>query len=123
MVRNDPDAQKRIGEAEIRWRAARAFLHTSLGEGWEAMLHQESFTHAQRVARRMAGTHTIREAAAVFDLAYTVAGSTGIYQAHPLHRPFQDMHVITQHVQGRMSYYSLVGRFFLGHDFEPGPLN
>ena len=72
---------------------------------------------------RMAGTHTIGEAAAALQLAYTVAGSSAIYRANPLQRRFQDMQVITQHVQGRPGHYGYVGRYFLGHEFKPGPLN
>lgn len=122
-VSNDPDMQKFIGEAEMRWRAARAFLHDTVDTVYPALAQQTTISKSQRVDLRMAGTHVIREAAAVVNLAYTVAGSTAIYQANPLQRRFQDMHVITQHVQARMSHYGYVGRHFLGHAFEPGPLN
>jgi len=122
-VRDDPDMQKLIGEAEIRWRAARAFLHDTVCRVIEALDDQDQITNAQRIDLRMAGTQTIREAAAVLDLAYTVSGSSAIYQTNPLQRRFQDMHVITQHVQARMGHYGFVGRYFLGHPFQPGPMN
>jgi hypothetical protein len=32
------------------------------------------------------------------------------------------MHVITQHVQGRPAHSGVVGRYFLGHPFKPGPM-
>ncbi|MDA1077106.1 MAG: hypothetical protein O3A63_20525 [Proteobacteria bacterium] len=123
VVKDDPDAQKMMGEAEIRWRAAETFLKGTVDRVWDELTHQNAITSAQRVDLRMAGTHTIRESAAALDLAYTVAGSSGIYRSHPLHRRYQDMHVITQHVQARMLYYGFVGRYFLGHPFVPGPLN
>jgi hypothetical protein len=110
-------------EPEVRWRAARAFLHDSVATVVAALVDQEAITSAQRIDLRMAGTHTIREAAAVLDLAYTVAGSTAIYQTHPLQRRFQDMHVITQHMQARLGHYGFVGKYFLGHPFQPGPMN
>ncbi|MCZ6619424.1 MAG: acyl-CoA dehydrogenase family protein, partial [Gammaproteobacteria bacterium] len=122
-LKNDGDVQKMMGEAEIRWRAARAFLHDTVDKLWQALASQDGINKEQRVALRMAGTHVIREAAAVLDLGYTVIGSTSIYQSNPLQRRFQDMHVITQHVQARLSHYGYVGRHFLGHDYEPGPLN
>ncbi len=65
----------------------------------------------------------MREAARVLDAAYEVAGSSGIYQDNPLHRRFQDMKVISQHVQARRSHYGFVGRHLLGYPFQPGPLN
>ncbi|MCZ0944664.1 MAG: acyl-CoA dehydrogenase family protein [Gammaproteobacteria bacterium] len=123
LVKDDPDAQKMLGEAEIRWRAGRAFLHDTVSGVLAELKHQESITDDQRIALRMAGTHVIREAAAALNLAYTAAGSTGIYRHHPLHRRFQDMNVITQHIQARMSYYGFVGRHLLGHPFVPGPMN
>ena len=122
-VKEDADMQKLVGEAEIRWRAARLFLHAIVERTWEDLAIREAILPAQRIDLRMAGTHVIREAAAVLDLAYAVAGSTAIYEANPLQRRFQDMHVITQHVQARLGHYGYVGRYFLGHPFKPSPLN
>lgn len=122
-VRQDPDSQKMIGEAEIRWRAAYAFLTSTVNEVLEAVADSEQPSVEQRASMRMAGTHTIRESVAVMDLAYTVAGSTAIYRDNPLQRRFQDLHVISQHLQARLSYYGVVGRYVLGEDYEPGPLN
>ena len=121
-VKDDPDMQKLIGEAEMRWRAARAFLHDTVARVWEALDHQEQIQDQQRIELRMAGTNAINDAATALNLAYTVAGSSAIYQANPLQRRFQDMHVITQHVQGRPAHYGVVGRYFLGHPFKPGPM-
>jgi len=122
-LKNDGDVQKMMGEAEIRWRAGRAFLHDTVSKVWQALASQDRISKEQRIALRMAGTHVIREAAVVLDFAYTVMGSTSIYQNNPLQRRFQDLHVITQHVQARLSHYGYVGRHFLGHDYEPGPLS
>jgi len=63
---------------------------------------------------RLAATHSIRLAAQIVDTAYNAAGATAIYEDHPLQRHFQDVHVITQHLQGRLSHYELVGRHWLG---------
>ena len=90
---------------------------------WESLGSQERIANAQRIDLRMAGTHTIGEAAAALGLAYTVAGSSAIYRDNPLQRRFQDMQVITQHVQARLQNYPMVGRHLLGHPFVPGPLN
>lgn len=120
-VRDDPDMQKFVGEAEMRWHAARAYLHQTVASVCSEI--GSKITDAQRIALRMTGTHVIRESAAVVNLAYTVAGSSAIYQDNPLQRRYQDMQVITQHVQARMSHYGFVGRYFLGHPFQPGPLN
>ena len=122
VLKDDPDVQKLLGEAEIRWRAGRAFLYDTVSDVLDKLGDQDAIADDQRIALRMTGTHVIREAAAALDLAYTVAGSSSIYRSNPLQRRFQDMHVITQHVQGRLQYYGLVGRYYLGHPFVPGPL-
>ena len=121
-VKDDPDMQKMVGEAEMRWRAARAFLLETVDRVWREMTGQEAILDAQRIDLRMAGTNAINDAASALDLAYKVAGSSAIYQTNPLQRRFQDMHVITQHVQGRPAHYGVVGRYFLGHPFKPGPM-
>jgi Acyl-CoA dehydrogenase, C-terminal domain len=48
------------------------------------------------------------------DTVYGAAGATAVYEDHLLQRYFQDIHVITQHLQGRLSHYELVGRHWLG---------
>lgn len=123
VLKDDPLVHTQVGQAEIRWRAARAFLHATVGEIWNALPNQSGITEDQRIALRMAGTHVIREAAAALDIGYTVAGSSGIYHDNPLHRRFQDMHVITQHVQGRPGHYGFVGKYLLGHPYQHGPLS
>ena len=50
----------------------------------------------------------------IIDTIYSFAGATAVYEGHLLHRHFQDIHVITQHLQGRLSHYELVGRHWLG---------
>ena len=56
--------------------------------------------------------------AEVVDIAYTVGGSNSIFAANPIQRRFQDIHVITQQIQGRLTHYDTAGRFFLGLDPE-----
>jgi alkylation response protein AidB-like acyl-CoA dehydrogenase len=122
-LRDEPDAQARIGESEVRWRAAHAYLFETVAAVCDALGRQDAIADDQRIALRMAGTHAMREAASALDLVWNVAGASGIYSSHPLQRRFQDMHVITQHVQARTSWYGYAGRYLMGHAFERGPLN
>ena len=68
----------------------------------------------QRVSLRLATTHGIRLAVKAVDTVYNAAGATAIYESCPIQRHFQDIHVITQHLQGRLAHYELVGRYWLG---------
>ncbi len=122
-VKDDPDAQRFVGKAQARWRAADVYLHSTVADVLGAVRTGGSVTNDHRAALRMAGTHVIRECADVLDLAYKIVGSTGIYQDHPMQRRFQDMHVITQHVQAREAHYGLLGRYAISGEYELGPMS
>lgn len=121
-VHDDPDVQRDMGKAIARWRAADAYLHNTVQQVVYEVRASEAISHDQRARLRMAGTHVIQECSIVVDMAYKVAGSTGIYQNQALQRRFQDMHVITQHVQGREAYFGLLGRYALSGKYEIGPM-
>ena len=113
MLRDQSIVQCAVGHAEANLRSARAFLFEAVREIWAAATAGAvSLDH--RAAMRLAATHSIRLAAQIVDTAYNAAGATAIYEDHPLQRHFQDVHVITQHLQGRLSHYELVGRHWLG---------
>ncbi|MDG2277899.1 MAG: acyl-CoA dehydrogenase family protein [Pseudomonadales bacterium] len=121
-VQDDPDVQRFVGKATARWRSADAYLHRTLENMFPVIRDTAEVTHEQRSELRMAGTHVIQECADVVDLAYKISGSTGIYQNQNLQRRFQDMHVITQHVQGREAYFALLGRHQMTGHYEIGPM-
>jgi len=113
MLRDQPIVQNAVGHAEADWRAGHAFLFEAIREIWAAATAGTvSLDH--RAALRLATTHAIRLAAQIVDTAYNAAGATAIYEDNLLQRHFQDIHVITQHLQGRLSHYELVGRHWLG---------
>ena len=114
MLRDEATTQRQIGQAEAIWGASRAFLHESTSSAWEGALKNHSLTVEERIRLRLAGTHAIRMAADVVDIAYSVCGSNSIFAANPIQRRFQDIHVITQQVQGRLAHYDTAGQFFLG---------
>lgn len=119
----DPDVQRFLGKAMARWRAADAYLTSTSNTVFNEVKHDLSISYDQRAQLRMAGTHIIQECAEVVDLAYKISGSSGIYQDEILQRRFQDMHVITQHVQGRESYFGLLGRYAISGNYETGPMS
>ena len=110
----DPVIQRQIGMAEAKWRAAKAMLFDSAGSVWRAVKATGEITMEHRIALRMAGTHAIRQSAEVVDIAYNLSGSTSIFHDRAIQRRFQDIHVITQQVQGREAHYETAGQFFLG---------
>ena len=114
LLRDRSSVQQQIGRAEANWSSARAFLREAAAQAWEGACEAGSLTMEQRIRLRLASTHTIRMAAEVVDVAYDICGTSAIFAGNPVQRRFQDMHVITQHLQGRMAHYETAGQFFLG---------
>jgi len=122
-LKDDGNVQRFVAQAMARWRGASAYLYSAAEQGWAEVENNSYASDESRSAMRLAGTHVIRECAEIVDLAYKVVGSTGIYQDHLIQRRFQDMHVITQHVQARESHYNLVGRHLITGNYEKGPMS
>ncbi|MBT6278193.1 MAG: acyl-CoA dehydrogenase, partial [Chromatiales bacterium] len=67
-----------------------------------------------RAHLRLAATSAMRNAGKVVHEAYSTAGSDAIFDDHPLHQCFQDIHALTQQIQARQAHYRTVGRTLLG---------
>jgi alkylation response protein AidB-like acyl-CoA dehydrogenase len=83
-------------------------------EIWADVSARGTISLDQRAGLRTAATHAIRLAVQVVDIAYNGAGATAVFEEHRLQRYFQDIHVISQHIQARLANYELVGRHWLG---------
>jgi alkylation response protein AidB-like acyl-CoA dehydrogenase len=118
LLKNQSAVQSEVGQALADLESARALLYQAVGEVWQGVCANGEPTLDQRAALRLATTHGIRQGAKVVDRLYNLAGATAIYESHLLHRQFQDVHVMTQHTQGRPAHYELVGRHALGLEIE-----
>jgi alkylation response protein AidB-like acyl-CoA dehydrogenase len=114
VLRDQPMIQADVGHAEAHLRSGRALLSETVREIWAGVSSSGTIGLDQRAALRLATTHAIRLAVRVVDTVYNAAGATAIYEQNLLQRHFQDIHVISQHLQGRLSHYELVGRHVLG---------
>ena len=98
-----------IGEGEAIWHSARLFLNESATTLWESACRDRVLVNEERIRLRLASTFAIRKAAEVVDIAYNLCGSDAIFASNPIQRRFQDIHVITQHAQGRYGHYETAG--------------
>ncbi len=114
LLRDQSMIQVNVGQAEAHLRSGRAFLIEAVDQLWASVSATGTISLDQRAALRLATTHAIRLAVQVVDTVYNAAGATAIFEEHLLQRHFQDIHVISQHLQGRLSHYELVGRHWLG---------
>jgi alkylation response protein AidB-like acyl-CoA dehydrogenase len=114
LLRDQPMIQSEVGRAEARLRAGLAFLREAVREIWGAVVANGAVTLEQRAVLRLATTDGIRTAVSVVDMVYNMAGATAAYESSPIQRHFQDVHVMSQHLQARLAHYELVGRHWLG---------
>jgi indole-3-acetate monooxygenase len=113
LLRDQSMVQVMIGQCEAWLRTGKAFLNEAVREMWAAA-SANTITLDHRANLRLATTHGIRLSAQIVDAIYSAAGATAVYEDNVLQRYFQDIHVITQHMQSRLSHYELVGQYWLG---------
>ena len=122
LLRDQPISQFTVGQAEASLRSGRAFLMEAVSDIWNEATQKGVVSIERRIAMRLAGTHAIRLAAQIIESIYSACGGSAIYEGNLIQRQFQDIHVITQHLQGRLSHYELVGRHQLGLPIDEGRL-
>jgi indole-3-acetate monooxygenase len=120
LLRDQPIAQYNVGESEAKLQSARAYLMDSVGKIWDDVMRTGEPSMASRVALRLSGTHAIRVAVGIVESIYSDCGATAIFEGNAIQRYFQDIHVITQHMQGRRVHYEMIGKYKLGLPIDEG---
>jgi alkylation response protein AidB-like acyl-CoA dehydrogenase len=121
LLRERTTAQVKLAQAEAMLRSARALLYETLGEVWEQTLAGEPTSLEQRADLLLAVAHATSSAAKVVELAYSVAGTSGIYTKNPLERHFRDIQVLKQHGFASENRYETVSQVYFGLPPEFAP--
>ena len=98
MLRDTPDAQVRVSQAEALVQSARLFLFHSLDQVWTMLLATGEVTMEARARARLAASHAVSSAVQAVDLMYVAGGASSLYVTCPLERAFRDVHAMTQHI-------------------------
>ena len=114
LLRDQAITQFAVGEAEAMLRSARAFALESVDELWDDVVKNGVSSMEKRAHARLASIHGIRTAAQVVGKLYPLCGGDSLFEGGVIQRCFQDINVITQHVQGRLLNFELVGKYKLG---------
>ena len=114
MFVNISPAQYNVGECEAQLNSAHAYLMDSVDKIWDDVQRNGDPSIESRVAVRLSGTHAIRVAVKIVESIYADCGATAIFEGNAIQRYFQDIHVITQHMQGRRVHYEMIGKYKLG---------
>ncbi|MCG7334920.1 acyl-CoA dehydrogenase family protein [Sporosarcina sp. ACRSM] len=103
-----------VAKAEAALRSARAFFYEATESAWESILKGDGVSADQTSMLRLAATQAAREGARAVQSAYMLAGTSAIYDGHPLQRHLRDAMVVTQHAFLNESMYDGAGAVQLG---------
>lgn len=113
-LRDTPDAQVRVSQAEALVRSARLFLFDSLDQLWTSHLETGEAAMAARALARLATLHAVNSAVQAVDLMYVAGGASSLYVRCPLERAFRDVHALTQHIGVHPRIMQSTGRVLFG---------
>lgn len=86
-----------IAKAEASLLSARAFFYDISEEVFATVTAGDPVTDKQKALLRLASTHVAKVGAAAVQSAYTLSGTTAIYDSNPMQRYLRDASVVTQH--------------------------
>ncbi|NJN51552.1 MAG: hypothetical protein HC809_07005 [Gammaproteobacteria bacterium] len=119
-LRERPIAQHRMGEAQAKLRAARAYLFESMAEVEDELRRgAEAPSGPLTQNARLACVYAANASMEVVDSIHNTAGTTAMRMFSPLERKLRDAHGCATHRWVSHALYSDLGRILLGG--EPGP--
>jgi alkylation response protein AidB-like acyl-CoA dehydrogenase len=113
-LRERVSTQVKLAQAEALWRVGRALLYEALSAAWDVCAGGEPLTLRQKADLLLVMTQVVSGAATAVEWMWSVAGTSGIFQASPLERYFRDMQVLKQHAFYSEQRYETVGRVYVG---------
>ena len=125
MLKDQSQAQYRVGEAEATLQAARAFVMETQ-ESLEAHLGPlpsqggrltPDWEHARLAV--LACAHAAQSAREVVGRLNNTAGTTGSRMDSPLERKLRDAHQAATHALISYRHYENIGKTWVGHDPPP----
>ena len=111
--------QTKLGEAEALLRSGRAFLYEACRETWDILTSGRPVPIEQAATNRLAYATATKNAVDATDMAFTLAGSSSIYESSPIERCFRDVHMVTQHGVVGPAGFQIAGQCFLGYGMPP----
>ncbi|MBV9578423.1 MAG: acyl-CoA dehydrogenase family protein [Chloroflexi bacterium] len=109
VLRELPQFQHNLAQAEALVHAARAFMWDVTAEVWDLLCADRPVEARHRALLRLAMTHAVQSASQAVDLVWAAAGASPVYTSSPLERCFRDIHVATQHAAVGVFSYATIG--------------
>ncbi len=109
-----------VAKAEARLASARHFLYQSTDAVWRSILKGDAVTTEQIAMLRLTAVEAARAGYEVVGSMYGLAGTSAIYNSHPLQRYLRDAAVVKQHAFLGEGIYDGAGAVSLGVPPMPG---
>ena len=116
LLRERPEAQLALAQAEALHRSTRAFLLEAVEAVWSDAAAGQEVTDESRAQARLAASYCSQQAVTVVDLLQAQAGMTGIFPSSPLERAARDARVVREHAWVAAPTITTAGRVLLGMD-------
>jgi len=111
---DSPSVQRQLGKAEARYRAARAYLYSTVEELWQHQLTGQFVTTEHGIAMQLAACYVIETAREISEIVHEIAGSSGFREGSRLEKNFRDLHTISQHAFASQTRYESAAKAMLG---------
>ena len=120
LLRERPQAQLAVAEAEALLGAGRAFVLEAVGQMWEEVCAEREPSPELRVRQRLAASFCTDACTRAVDIIVRAAGSTANFLSSPLERHARDVRVVQSHVTVAPAVFETAGRAMLGLPVNPG---
>ena len=117
-LKHRPLAQLHFGRALARYRAARAYLHTTVGEAFERAQRGEGFGLREKADLFLAYAHTQQECADAVRLIGKAVGTSSVYKGNAVERALRDTEVISHHAFGAEGRFASAAQAYWGLDVD-----
>lgn len=105
-----------VGEAQMRWGAARSYVYSALETQWRKIVSHEPLTNEERANVWLSRLHAFQECRTIVRSLYDVVGGSAIYTYRSsLDRALRDMETMCQHFVGQTRELCVAGGLLLGN--------
>ena len=120
VLADDQLFRHQLGEHTLRIACARAMLDQTTESLWDAAnSNRRELEPLEILIGRTMAAFVTTECTKIVDSAYTVAGSSSLYDQSTLQRRLRDIHVATQHYAVTTEGYRTLGAGVLGVELSP----
>jgi alkylation response protein AidB-like acyl-CoA dehydrogenase len=111
-------AQLHFGQALATYRAARSYLHDTLGEAYRRSQAGDAFDLRQKADLILAYAHVLQSCVGAVRRIGKAAGTSAIYRGSPIERAIRDSEVISHHAFGAEGRFASVAQAYWGLDVD-----